>query len=583
MTKAEEIKQIAAELQQYLTDPDSRLYVCRESILLFGLYYFEEYITYDLADFHYDMIGDIDDLKNLTITELLWIIFREGTKTSWAKIVMTYFIVYGLRHYMLWDSVDSDNVEAALLDVATELQTNPRIIEDFGQLYIEEASKYKGKTQKKITSFITKNGIKVQGLTVGKSGRGRVFGKYRPDFVVFDDFETEKTVDSRPMTRKIRKHIDTIKAGMAPNGIALYLANLISEAGNVKQLMDSAANNPKLRVRIVNAEIDGKPAWPEKYVMTDRELEKKPYNPEAPMISLESRKRMLNADGRKVYETEMMNSPEAAGDMFFDRRRVDEAIERAKKIQPIDEIGDTKYYAKYNPSHRYAIGSDSAGGRGRDSCTAAGIDFTQNPNCLFATYKSNEIQPDIFAFELRTIGKKFGECYIAPEINNHGNATVTKLKDIYPADKIHRRTPTNKTEEKPTKLYGWETTSANRADMLYRYRTAFDDGVLVIDDLGLLKEMRSFTKGDVDNISIEDGTTRHFDLLIAASICWAVGRYVPDPAARKRAMDYKQKPFENPSAAAPAAARTPGSDFGDRFAKRDENPYNDFEQPAYDS
>lgn len=583
MTKAEEIKTIAAELQQYLTDPDSRLYVCRESILLFGLYYFEDYITYDVADFHYDMIGDLDDLKSRTITELVEVIFREGTKTSWAKIFITYLICYELEHYILWDSFDADNVEAALLDVATELQANQRIIEDFGQLYIEEASKYKSKTQKKITSFITKNGIKVQGLTVGKSGRGRVFGKYRPGFIVFDDFETEKTVDSRPITSKIRKHIDTLKAGMAPNGIALYLCNLISEAGNVKRLMDSAENNPKLRVRVVNAEIDGKPAWPEKYVMTDKELDKVPHNAQAPVISLESRKRMLNADGRKVYEVEMMNSPEAAGDLFFDRRRVDEAIERAKKIQPIDQVGDVKYYAKYNPSHRYALASDSAGGRGRDSCTIAGIDFTQNPNCLFATYKNNEIQPDLFAFELRSIGKKFGECYIAPEVNNHGNATVTKLKDIYPVDKIHRRTPTIKTDERPTKLYGWETTGANRPDILYRFRTAFEDGVLVIDDLGLLKEMRGFTKGDVDQVSTADGTTRHFDLLIAACICWAVGKFVPDPNVRKRALEYKQKPFENPSASTPAPARNPGQEFEDRFARRDENPYTDFEQPAYDS
>jgi len=46
-------------------------------------------------------------------------------------------------------------------------------------------------------------------------------------------------------------------------------------------------------------------------------------------ISLESKRRELNAGGRRVYEVEMLLDPMAAGSAFFDRSIIDRLMATA--------------------------------------------------------------------------------------------------------------------------------------------------------------------------------------------------------------------------------------------------------------
>jgi len=57
--------------------------------------------------------------------------FRGSAKTSLEKIDFIRRICYKDREMMLYGSVDKKNAENALLDIAIELQTNPKILLDF--------------------------------------------------------------------------------------------------------------------------------------------------------------------------------------------------------------------------------------------------------------------------------------------------------------------------------------------------------------------------------------------------------------------------------------------------------------------
>lgn len=278
---------------------DERIFLCEQDFSLFFAYYFNEYIKYPFAPFHFEMFSDLKDLQKRNIRELAWLMFRESAKTSIAKIFLIYLICYKIRRYLNVDSFDKANAESTLFDVVTTLQTNRKIIADFGQLYNAKRNSEEA-TIKRITNFVTNNSIRVEAHSTQESVRGRLFQDQRPDFVLLDDFETNKTKDSAAYTQQVIKHIDEFKAGLAPNALILYLGNYITELGSIQSLIERSMTDTGLRVRMVSVESNGKPTWQGKYTLTDAEAKG------TEKVSLEDKKRQL---GSLVYAAEMMNQP----------------------------------------------------------------------------------------------------------------------------------------------------------------------------------------------------------------------------------------------------------------------------------
>lgn len=266
---------------------------------LFMGYYFAEYIKYPFADFHFDMFNDWRDLQSGKIRELIWVAFRESAKTSVAKVLLTKAICLKERSYLNMDSFDKNNSETFLFDVAQNLLTNRRIIKDFGYLYEKKRSSDE-MTLTRIGKFLTKNNILMEAHSVAESVRGRIYGAQRPDFVILDDFETNKTKDSEAYTTMTKSHIEEFATGLDSKAGILYLCNYITKNGIVQWLMDRAVDDTMIRVRMVPVEENGKPTWPSKYCLTDAEIG------ETGKISLEAKKKQF---GHVVYQTEMMNNP----------------------------------------------------------------------------------------------------------------------------------------------------------------------------------------------------------------------------------------------------------------------------------
>jgi len=277
-----------------------RLYLCEKDFSLFFTYYFVDYYKYQFAPFHYEFFQDIKDLMEGKYREVAWIAFRESAKTSIAKIFLVWLICYNKRKYLNVDSFDKENAERILFDVVVELQMNPRILSDFGELYNAKRDTDQA-TQKRVSNFITNNQVRVEAHSTQESVRGRIHGHQRPDFLLIDDFETNKTKDSKAYTEQVISHINEFQAGLDSTAIVLYLGNYITEHGSVANLMDRAKTDHRLLIRNVPViGEDGLPTWPDKYALTDEEagLQSK--------VSLEDKRRML---GSQVFKAEMMNQP----------------------------------------------------------------------------------------------------------------------------------------------------------------------------------------------------------------------------------------------------------------------------------
>src|SRR3990167_4163727 len=254
-----------------------RIAVCKEDFALFISYYLSHYMTYPFAPFHYEWFQDIHDLIDGKITEEALVAYRESAKTSIALGLLLYSICYELYEYINVDSYDSVNAKRLLFDVVLELQTNKRILDDFGNIYNTKRSADEV-TQKSVKDFVTnptydkdgnkiKEGIRVEAHSTGQPVRGRRHGAFRPQLLIIDDFENEQTIRSEAYTDEIHRHIQSFKGGLdSAKGRVLYLANYLSEFANVQSIIERSKVDEKLRVRIVPiADEDGRPTWPEKY------------------------------------------------------------------------------------------------------------------------------------------------------------------------------------------------------------------------------------------------------------------------------------------------------------------------------
>lgn len=346
---------------------EERHFLVERDFSLFFAYYFVDYVKYGFAPFHFDLFDDVHDLLSDKLRELLWLIFRESAKTSIAKALILYLIVFKKRRYINADSFDKENAERVLFDVVVEMQTNPRIILDFGHLYNQDRDKAQA-TQKRVNNFVTSTGVRVEAHSTGESVRGRIHGHQRPDFLLLDDFETNKTKDSVAHTQQVIAHINEFKAGLAPDAKVLYLGNYITEIGSIQTLIDRSKIDARLRVRNIPVEKEGIIAWPAKYVFTDEEAKG------TKKVSLADKKIQL---GSSVYSAEMLNQPiDEATAVFFKtmfryrtRAEVDEmktrkfatvdtALSRGSKS---DYTGITKNYVNSDndwhfSSARYRIG-----------------------------------------------------------------------------------------------------------------------------------------------------------------------------------------------------------------------------------
>lgn len=511
--------------------PSQRHYVFDKGFIYFCIYYFPQYFTYPVAPFHWDFTKDAQDLATNKITQSAWITFRESAKTSYAKMVVIWFICHEKKRYINWDSYDKDNSESALYDIITELQTNQRLIADYGHLFYQEKgeSEIAGKKPKKIGRFVTENGIRVEAYSTQESARGRVHGKDRPDFFIFDDIETNKTKMSYALTFKIISHVEEVRSGLGPLGSILYLGNWISDDGVINYIINGdplrkiqgLRTNPRARVRSIPVVYpDGRLAWPGKYMKTDKEALE--YNKDVPIskakVSLEAKKQDL---GDSVYATEMMNNPGASGDYYFDREIIKDLIDalRSRNLEPVKVVGGAKIWRKYNPKHRYAWGADTAEGIGADANTMTMINFSTKPARTVATYENNEIKPTALAYVCIKWGLIYGEAFGVPEINNTGYATVAKLVEEEYTN-MYTRQVKNKTSKKTTDEYGFKTTGASKPDVLANFADAVEDGELEILDINILEEMYRFKDRDVHIINKKEGMTQHFDLMMSAVLAW---------------------------------------------------------------
>lgn len=240
-------------------------------------------------------------------------------------------------------------------------------------------------------------------------------------------------------------------------------------------------------------------AYQEKHQLNDKEISYYYLK----FISLGERERNW-ATMKKEFPTTPEEAFEGSGDKLFDA----EILGTYRKLTPIHEYGDVKIYKEYRLGHVYGIGADVAEGIGKDSSTIIVWDFSTVRPEIVAVYESNQIAPDLFAYEIKNLAEKYELPLVAVERNNHGHTTLSKLKEIYPERHIYK-------DEK--NRFGWHTNLVSKPQMMYDFNTAVNEELIDINVSQIISEARRYDK---ENLRILKGKedTAHYDLLMGAVI-----------------------------------------------------------------
>lgn len=461
---------------------------------IFTRFFYPKFFKNEDAPFHKEMVKRYIGLYQgqSPDSEFLNIGFRGCSKTTYTKLVMVFFLVCDTEHrrkYYKILSEDLKNSKQSATDIYN-LIIHPGVTQHFPEIF----EKTDTKREETMGSFTTSTGIKVVSGSVGQEQRGHLQEDSRPDLLWFDDIESRNTLRSAVKTRQIWDNMQEAVNGIAHGeGIIVYTCNYISERGNVHLLVERSKN--KIIIPIIDDE--GNPTWESKYTVDQIESIKN------------------KADD---FEGEYLCKPSASKDVLFTR----EAIDRQIAIKPIKNSVNMKVFKEFNPAHRIAGGQDVALGLGLDSSTSIFIDFDVVPAQVVSTYHDNTIKADDFGDEIARQGQYWGECLVAPENNNAGEATIGRLKQIYPTSRIYaeRKKDSDFNGGMPTRL-GWNTNTLTKGQMFNDLAKAVDDGLISLNDEDLIREARGYTRNDVMDREIDPRmATRHFDLLTACAIAW---------------------------------------------------------------
>lgn len=457
---------------------------------LWGRYNFPKYYKVDDAPFHSEIDRANYKIYRGLAKELINSAYRKSAKTTRTKLFVAFCIANDedvSRKYLKVSAFDQTNSTQFVTDVYNMLIT-------IAYMYPEIFAKTAQKREETMGSFTTSTGVKVLATTVGKAQRGAIQEDARPDWQIFDDFETRKTLNSAVTTKAIWDNMEEARNGGAISGEGcVYLCNYISELGNVHRLVERADSKHSIVINIPIIE-NGVISWPAAHSQEDIDF-------------------LRNTSDD--YEGEYLNKPSASKDIYFSR----EELDAMKTKEPIKEVGAFKMFYEYKSGHRYGSGHDVAGGVGLDSSTSVFIDFDTIPARVVATYASNTIEPEAFGDEIYAQQNKYGGCISGIE-NNKFDQAVLKAK-LLGANLFKSGGKEIRIGEKTKTQYGWNTNSLTKSKMLSALRTAVEDGLLDLVDPELIKEAKGYSRNElIDRDPDARMTTRHFDLLIACAIAW---------------------------------------------------------------
>lgn len=253
---------------------------------LWGLqYYFPHYFDAPFAQCHKALL----EASRQKGTPTVFAGPRGSGKSTLAQSLELLNIGLAERHFLVIGSMTEDLAIGHTTFLRLELEENPRLIQDFGDL--------RGNYKWEEGDLITKNHVRILARGIGQKIRGLRYRQWRPDYFRLDDMEDDLSAHN---PKRVKKTLDWVAKAVIPAGVEAGLEATILWIGTVickRSAIDFLLTHPdysswrRMLFRAIDP-INGlqKSYWPEKY----------------PIESLERIKGIM---GTVAFQAEMQQEP----------------------------------------------------------------------------------------------------------------------------------------------------------------------------------------------------------------------------------------------------------------------------------
>jgi len=215
-------------------------HLCRTDLDFFASFCMPDVATAPFPDEYREiwiyLIGSIAQIGFAEVFRMALGLPRGHAKTTLIKLLVSYAILYSLADFMLVICATEDLAMNFLSDV-DDILSSPNVKQIYGSW---EAAKGTDTREKKTARFMGRDVI-LASIGAGSSVRGLNIKNKRPDFIIFDDAQTEKNDESPTERKRLLKWIvgTAIKLRSPVRCAVVYIGNMYSEECILNQLKGS--------------------------------------------------------------------------------------------------------------------------------------------------------------------------------------------------------------------------------------------------------------------------------------------------------------------------------------------------------
>jgi hypothetical protein len=216
-------------------------------------YYFKKFYTSEPADFQKRATRRIEKHYKQWYEVRAW--SRELAKSTLTMMDTMRLMLMGRMRNMLLISHSFDNACELLMPYMIALESNPRILNDYGI--------QKGFRSWEIGKFITRAGASFRAIGSGQSPRGTRNEEARPDIIVIDDIDTDEKGRNQKRIEDTWKWIERAlipAMSVAGNKLIIFCGNIISRESVIVKASRVADYFEVINIRDKN----GRSTWPQK-------------------------------------------------------------------------------------------------------------------------------------------------------------------------------------------------------------------------------------------------------------------------------------------------------------------------------
>ena len=246
----------------------ARIAKAKTDKFFFAKTYFPHYCEDDFAPMHRDMFK----ARDITNQPVIRYGFRESAKSSIMSLIdPCHKLLYKLRWFIEIVSASEGNATEFTMNIMAELDSNPRIINDFGDV--------KGQRWM-FNDFYTKAGQRVLALGPRKRVKGKRVRQRRPDDIIVEDFEDRNSSSNPKIQKRLLKWLttDLLKSVSSKMWSFTFICNYFSKKSMTHKLLTGEDykhwNRGGYSAIIYDKNGKARSAWPERFPLKQLLAEK---------------------------------------------------------------------------------------------------------------------------------------------------------------------------------------------------------------------------------------------------------------------------------------------------------------------